>query len=857
MSRLISTIVILTLLAPGAAFAQTCVSTFAGLRAALDAFDSGQSMIIALEQGTYDVDELNGHILGDFGQDGLGPSASIALYGGYRKGSNCTTGRVVDATNTVIDGHFKSYLGLSANGSIIVEGITITQMKAPDPNVFLWGSVAFLHGIEQASDDYLVFDHVRVVHNETGLVLDATGAGKIAFSGYGATSATLKLTNTLIADNATQPTITFGDDGVILLASNTVARNTGPLLLEARIATYGENTIINIDNNIFWNNGAFDLDVSGVPASSLPGATYNVIGNLKGTIKPPPPATPADPNPSNHNSSQDPIFVNDINIDVTKRDYHLHHASATPSAGDSPAINAGTAKVSDGISYTDIEGNDRIVGSAPDIGAYESPVDDQHRYKVTTAVDNGSNASPTVNSLRWALKSAYDVAHNPAVGGGSYIVFDLGCGTPIILAAGGDPLPVIDFDLTVDGTTNPGYSPNTSFTGFDATLCVQVYGGNGYARALDVTGAGKLLVRGLTLFGFSDVAIRLQGTGTHNIWGNALLNNHDGLRINGASGPAYVGGSNASMRNLISGNTGVGVLLGSDAGGSKVSHNLIGLQVDGQTAYPNGAGVKVLNSPKNTLTNNTISASTGVGVTLTGTPAVNNIIQSNRIGYNEADAPQVNSGAEAILVTNGAGYNTIGAGYFGSTGSNAIASAATGVWVDSTAGIGNSVLANIIVADQAGGAQISIDLGPSNATANGFYGGGVSNNYKYHPTIKQAFRTVGTPAYDWVEIAIDDVLHLATERVDLYASSDATTPTGRGNTAYYLGNVFISTDANGHADFWVKFPAAPVSLNQFTATATNSIGDTSENGESGQEITNDMIFRDNYEENVFQFTGNW
>jgi hypothetical protein len=132
---------------------------------------------------------------------------------------------------------------------------------------------------------------------------------------------------------------------------------------------------------------------------------------------------------------------------------------------------------------------------------------------------------------------------------------------------------VIDFPLTIDGTTTPGYSPNTSFNGFDSTLCVQIYGGNGYARGLDVTGSGKLLARGLMLFGFNDVAIRLEGSGTHNLWGNALLANKDGVRITGGSGPANVGGSAESMRNLISGNTGSGIFIGSDAGKSTVSHN--------------------------------------------------------------------------------------------------------------------------------------------------------------------------------------------------------------------------------------------------------------------------------------------
>jgi len=829
-------------LGSSAAVAQVCVSDMAGLVGALDAFNSGQSLVILLEQNTYVVDnsQPSGSAkLGAFGNED--DPASIVILGGYK--ANCTA-RELDPSKTTIDGNNEpgSFLALQASGSIVIEAVTIQNMSGDPTNAF--AAVELGHNYNaNASGESIKLQRTRVLYNAgnsstASLVVDARGS-------RGGTSAYVQMSNNLIAHNAAGTKVIAGDLPDTTIFNNTFARNGSGLNLSQDFFT--DPGVVFITNNIAWGNSNYDLRVYDLDAP--PNVTYNLIGSpIVGPIQDPAPCDlPCVP--SNHNLfATDPIFVNDVNIDVTKRDYHLHHLSTTPDAGDSPAINAGTVNVFNGISAADIEGNDRIVGSAPDMGAYESPVDDQHRYKVTTTADNGSNTSPVPNSLRWALKSAYDVAHGP--GGGSYIIFDVPC-SPIALAAGGDALPVIDFPLTIDGTTTPGYSPNTSFNGFDSTLCVQIYGGNGYARGLDVTGSGKLLARGLMLFGFNDVAIRLEGSGTHNLWGNALLANKDGVRITGGSGPANVGGSVESMRNLISGNTGSGIFIGSDAGKSTVSHNLIGLGTDGTSAYANGTGVTILKSPLNKLVSNTVSASTNAGITITGPEAVNNVIQFNLIGYPEGGQTHVSNGAEAILVTNGASHNTIGAGFIQLTGGNFITSDATGVWVDSNAGIGNLVLGNGITAGLLG-----IDLGPLNATQNGFYGGGVANDLKYFPTVKHAFRTVGTPSYEWVEITLDDVLHAATERVDLYATlATCIICSDRADPYQYLGYTSITTDANGHADVWVRFPAPSAivpSIGQISATATSTAtGDTSENGNASLEILNDMIFRDDYELSAF------
>jgi hypothetical protein len=77
----------------------------------------------------------------------------------------------------------------------------------------------------------------------------------------------------------------------------------------------------------------------------------------------------------------------------------------------------------------------------------------------------------------------------------------------------------------------------------------------------------------------------------------------------------------------------------------------------------------------------------------------------------------------------------------------------------------------------------------------------------------------------------------------------------RADPYQYLGYASITTDTNGHADVWLRFPAPSAivpAIGQISATATNSAtDDTSENGNAQLETLNDMIFRDDYEPSAF------
>ena len=79
-----------------------------------------------------------------------------------------------------------------------------------------------------------------------------------------------------------------------------------------------------------------------------------------------------------------------------------------------------------------------------------------------------------------------------------------------------------------------------------------------------------------------------------NTTGNAAVPNNYGIRVSGGSAGNTIGGTTAAERNIISGNSSHGVVLGSNTVGQKVEGNYIGTDVTGMNPLGNGdAGVFV------------------------------------------------------------------------------------------------------------------------------------------------------------------------------------------------------------------------------------------------------------------------
>lgn len=112
-----------------------------------------------------------------------------------------------------------------------------------------------------------------------------------------------------------------------------------------------------------------------------------------------------------------------------------------------------------------------------------------------------------------------------------------------------------------------------------------------------------------------------------------------GLMVDGA-GTNYIGGRTPGAGNVISGNSGSGLLLASPGcTGNRIEGNLIGTDLTGTLNLGNGGdGLGISNAPGNFVggpalgQGNLVSGNNLTGVWISGTPASNNVVAGNFIG---------------------------------------------------------------------------------------------------------------------------------------------------------------------------------------------------------------------------------
>ena len=178
-----------------------------------------------------------------------------------------------------------------------------------------------------------------------------------------------------------------------------------------------------------------------------------------------------------------------------------------------------------------------------------------------------------------------------------------------------------------------------------------IFLGNGASR--NVIGPGNV-ISGNGGPSVQGVGVYLDGTTTqsNSIIGNfigtnaagtafkaAITASSAGVLINNAPNNT-IGGSNLADRNIISGNSVVGVYIAlAGATGNAVQNNYIGTDVRGLAGIPNGVdGIYINGAPRNLIggtapgTGNLISANLSAGIQIFGAGATNNQILRNRIG---------------------------------------------------------------------------------------------------------------------------------------------------------------------------------------------------------------------------------
>ena len=283
----------------------------------------------------------------------------------------------------------------------------------------------------------------------------------------------------------------------------------------------------------------------------------------------------------------------------------------------------------------------------------------------TFTVTNTNNLG--AGSLRQAILDA-----NANAGVHDSIHFNIpGTGVRTITVSG-SVLPAITDPVTIDGTTQPG------FTG---TPLIELNGNGLVGNGLTVSAANTTIrslvinrfvggVAGIAITGASATNTIVQGSyiGT-NAAGTAALPNSGGIVIGNSSSGALIGGTQPGAGNLISGNASHGVLVQAGALNATIQGNLIGLSQSGTAALANsGFGIQVSSSGATiggtqAGARNVISGNGFAGVSLSAGTSLTTI-QGNYIGTNvggTAAVPNLQAGIFLI----GSRDNTIGGAAIG------------------------------------------------------------------------------------------------------------------------------------------------------------------------------------------------
>ena len=440
--------------------------------------------------------------------------------------------------------------------------------------------------------------------------------------------------------------------------------------------------------------------------------------------------------------------------------------------------------------------------------------------------NTGDGICQTSTPGQCTLRAAIQQAN--ASGGANTITFNIpGPGPYTIQPA--TILPTITDPVTIDGTTQPGFS-GTPIIELDGSLT------GGSTNGLRLT-AGSSTIRGLVINRFPGSAIYVSGSSaTSNliagnylgtdITGSLARPNNNGVYITTGAANNTVGGTTAADRNVISGNTSTGVDINWTAtDGNVVRGNYIGVNAAGNAAVPNGWGVSVSSTARNNTIGgttagaaNVISGNTNSGVYHTGIDSTGNVIEGNFIGTDASGTLAIGNGGYGVD-TSGAELTVGGtAAGSGNTIANNVGGGVT-VWFNGA--FGNRILGNSIYANSGLGIDLANDGVTTNDSGDGDAG----------PNERQNFPVLTSAVTDGVStITINATLNSlasTTFRVEFFASGSAD-PTGYGEGQRYLGFTNATTNGSGNASFSPTLSATVAVGEIVTSTATDPTGNTSE-----------------------------
>lgn len=315
-------------------------------------------------------------------------------------------------------------------------------------------------------------------------------------------------------------------------------------------------------------------------------------------------------------------------------------------------------------------------------------------FTVVNTNDSGAG------SLRQAITDANATASPPHT-----IAFAIS-GSGVHTIAPTAALPQLNVPVNIDGSTQPGYavgSPVIELSGASAGPGVTAFyinGASSIVRALIINGwgGGGIIVNGNNCF-FEGNFIGTNAAGTAGI-----LNGASGITL--LSGGNTIGGLSAAARNVISYNaTGIQIFQAL-ATGNTVLGNYIGTNATGTAAIPNFSNGVVIagGATANTIggttasARNVISGNTSHGIFISSNQ---NVVRGNYIGTDATGAVALGNGANGVMISGGNNNQVID-----DVISGQITQPMAGVFITG-AGTGNVLYGNFVGTNAAGTAAIA------------------------------------------------------------------------------------------------------------------------------------------------------
>jgi VCBS repeat protein/all-beta uncharacterized protein/S-layer family protein len=273
-------------------------------------------------------------------------------------------------------------------------------------------------------------------------------------------------------------------------------------------------------------------------------------------------------------------------------------------------------------------------------------------FTVTNTDDSGAG------SMRQAILDAN--ANN----GADMITFSIESGVKTITPT--SALPTITESVTIDGTTQPGPAGtplielNGEMAGSNARGLVMV-SGTSTIKALVINRFGSNGIR--VESDFNNIEGNYIGV---DVTGTKALPNGNGASafgINIVNSRNVIGGTSPNARNIVSGNFSGIRIEGSE---NRVEGNYIGTDVSGTLPLGNGTcgGIEV-RGPRNTIggdtaaARNIISGNTNMGIQIDQQPAKENLVQGNYVGVDASGALALSNQNSGIIINDAPG-NMIG-----------------------------------------------------------------------------------------------------------------------------------------------------------------------------------------------------